>query len=139
MTSACLAQQAQNDAMVDALLREILVGLKHFAATGDSVSIDLGGLPMSGRDRAALDVFLDAGEVRATIETVGRSEVWETRFSGVWRVRHFGDDQIAVDLIEIAACPKILSADQRDAQGSARRLEEALDEKIAKTEISHET
>jgi len=41
----------------------------------------------------------------------GPFEVWETGFSGVWRVRHFDATKIIVDLVEIASIPEILRSD----------------------------
>jgi hydrogenase-1 operon protein HyaF len=133
---ACEAKQMPDDdgAFVDALLWETHARLAHFAETGQTASIDLGGLPMSGRDREALDSILGRGEVSAAVEVAGRSEVWETGFSSVWRVRHFGDGTIAADLIEITSCPSILAADRRDADNAARRLAEALEAKLGNAE-----
>ena len=140
MTMACEAKQtpADDGAFVDALLWETHARLAHLAETGEAASIDLGGLPMSGRDREALDAMLGRGEISATVEVAGRSEVWETGFSGVWRVRHFGDGTIAADLIEITCCPAILAADRRDAGHAAQRLAEALERKLENAETSHE-
>jgi hydrogenase-1 operon protein HyaF len=140
MSLTCEAKQTPDvdGAFVDALLWETHARLAHFAETGESASIDLGGLPLSGRDRDALDAVLGRGEISATIDVVGRSEVWETGFSGIWRVRHFGDATIAADLIEITSCPSILAADRRDADNAARRLAEALERKLENAETSHE-
>ena len=115
MSLACEAKQMPDDdgAFVDALLWETHARLAHFSETGQTASIDLGGLPMSGRDREALESILGRGEVSAPVEVAGRSEIWETGFSSVWRVRHFGDGTIAADLIEITSCPSILAADRR--------------------------
>jgi hypothetical protein len=137
---ACEAKQMEEEggALVDALLWETHARLAHFAQTGETTSIDLGGLPMSARDRESLDSFLGRGEVSATVEVVGRSEVWETGFSSVWRVRHFGDGTIAADLIEITSCPSILAAHRRDADNAARHLAEALETKHEHAEIAHE-
>lgn len=136
MSLPCEAKQMPEDdgAFVDALLWETHARLAHFAETGETASIDLGGLPMSGRDREALDSILGRGEVSATVEVAGRSEVWETGFSSVWRVRHFGDGTIAADLIEITSCPSILAADRRDADNAAQRLAEALEAKLENAE-----
>ncbi len=141
MTSSCAATEPiEPDAgFAAALICETLARLTRFAKTGDVATIDLGGLPMSNRDRAALDDFLGRGEVSANIEVIGRTEVWETQFSGVWRVRHFGDAGIATDLIEIAACPKILFADPRDAESAARSMAKALELNPGIVETPHET
>ncbi len=110
MSSARGAQQqfSEQSGMADAVLREIRALLQVFAETGETASVDLGGLPISGRDRAELDDVLGRGEVAATIDIAGRSEVWETAYAGIWRVRHFGAAAIAVDLIEVTSCPEIL-------------------------------
>jgi hydrogenase-1 operon protein HyaF len=142
MTASCAAASlapAEESGFVEALLREALAHLVHFAQTGETAAIDLGGLPISGRDREALDEALGRGETFATLDVLGRSEIWETQYSGVWRVRHFGDASVAADLIEITACPKILFADRRDADFAARRLAKTFEQHNAIAETSHET
>lgn len=141
MTSSCAATEPiePDSGFAAALIWETLARLTEFAKTGETATIDLGGLPMSHGDRAALDDFLGRGEVSATIEVIGATEVWETQFPGVWRVRHFGADAIATDLIEISACPKILLADRRDAENAARNMAKALELKHGIVETSHET
>jgi HupH hydrogenase expression protein, C-terminal conserved region len=129
MSSACGAPEPmeKDSGFADALIAETLARLTRFAENGETASIDLGGLPMTNRDREALDNFLGRGEVSATIEVIGPTEVWETQFSGVWRVRHFGESAVATDLIEITTCPRILSADRRDAKSATRRMAEMLE------------
>jgi HupH hydrogenase expression protein, C-terminal conserved region len=141
MTSSGVASQGMepDPGFAAALICETLAKLTLFADTGETATIDLGGLPMSNRDRAALDDFLGRGEVSATIEVIGRTEVWETQFPGVWRVRHFGAEAVATDLIEISTCPKILLADRRDAQTAARNLAKALELIPRIVETPHET
>ena len=125
--------------LADAVLREIVALLDVFAATGETACIDLGGLPLSGRDRADLDECLGRGEIAATLDLAGRADVWETTFSGVWRVRHFGASEVAVDLVEISSCPEILRTDRRDARLAVRKLAQALEERNAAiAEISDE-
>ncbi len=142
MSPACAAQPQplhEQTGMAEAVLREIHALLEVFAETGETACVDLGGLPMSGRDRVELDEVLGRGEVAATIDLAGRSEVWETAFSGVWRVRHFGAEKIAVDLIEITSCPEILRTDRRDASRAAQKLALALQQRNAAfAEISTE-
>lgn len=141
MSPACAerSEPGRDRGMADAVLREILALLETYAATGEGGSIDLGGLPFSRRDRDELDAILGRGEVAATIDLAGRSEVWETAFSGVWRVRHLGASEVAVDLVEIASCPEILRSDRRDARLATARLAQALDQtKAAIAENAHE-
>jgi len=140
MTSTCAERGKPVDPrMIEAVLGEIAAQLETFALSGECASIDLGGLPFSGRDREALDARLGRGEIQATIDLAGRSEVWETGFSGVWRVRHFDATKIIVDLVEIASIPEILRSDRRDAKLAAQRLKAALErENAVLAENAHE-
>ncbi len=57
------------------------------------------------------------------LEVAGTSELWETRYAGVWWVRHFGDgDRIASERIEIAAIPQILVSQDEDIAAAAARV-----------------
>ncbi len=133
MNSACALQQnpEQDAGMAEAVLNEVVALIETFAATGKGGSIDLGGLPFSGRDREEIDALLGRGEIAATIDLAGPSEIWETAFAGVWRVRHLGASGIAVDLIEITSIPEILRSDRRDARLAAAKLAQALEQRKA--------
>ena len=108
--------------MAEAVLREIHALLESFSTTGETGAIDLAGMPLTRADREALATFLGRGEVSATLDVAGRSEIWETAYSGVWWVRHWGGDAVASELIEITAIPEILNTDRTDAAGAAKRL-----------------
>ncbi|EEW25309.1 hydrogenase expression/formation C-terminal domain-containing protein [Rhodobacter ferrooxidans] len=95
--------------MAQSILREVARALAALAATGARDAVDLRSLPMTAADRAELETALGRGEVSVTLQSAGRSEIWETRFAGVWWLRHFGgDDRIAAEVIEIAPVPDIL-------------------------------
>lgn len=114
--------------LVRSLAGEIAEALGVFLRGGAPAAIDLRGLPMSEADRAALESWLGEGEVKATLDVAGRSEVKETRFAGVWWVRHFGaGDHVAAERIEIVSVPAILVADAADMAVALRRLNEELD------------
>jgi hydrogenase-1 operon protein HyaF len=108
--------------MAEPVLREIHARLESFAATGQTGAIDLAGMPLTRADREALEAFLGRGEVSATLDVAGRSEIWETAYSGVWWVRHWGGDAVASELIEFTAIPEILKTDRTDAAGAVKRL-----------------
>lgn len=108
------------------LLNEIAEYLTHFVETGETHKIDLKSLPMTEADLKDLDDMLGIGEVRADLAVVGKSEVWETAFNGVWRIRHYGTaDAVAADEIIITAIPDILITHKDDARGAINRLREA--------------
>lgn len=109
--------------MAQSLLREVAQGLATLAATGTPTALDLRSLPMTGADREELEQTLGRGDVAVTLEAAGRTEVWETRFAGVWWLRHFGsDDRIAAETIEITAVPDIVTAHPDDIAAASRRL-----------------
>jgi hydrogenase-1 operon protein HyaF len=115
--------------MARALAREIAECLSALVERGDGATIDLRGLPMAEGDREELDAILGEGEVRATVEAAGRSEVVETRFPGVWRIRHFDAlGGLRMEQIQIAPVADILRADPADMDAAAAALRRTLDD-----------
>jgi len=113
--------------LAQSVLREIAQHLATLAAKGETGVIDLRSLPMNQADRDELEEGLGRGDVEVTLNVAGMSEIWETRYSGVWWVRHFGaDNQIAVERIEIAAVPEILMTHGADIAAAAARLRQDL-------------
>jgi len=109
--------------MVESLLCEIAQALELFAQTGETSTINLRALPMGDMDRKALETRLGHGEVEARLNVAGPSEIWETSFTGVWWVRHFGgDERIAAEEINITSVPDILLAHREDARAALARL-----------------
>lgn len=105
------------------VLREIADLLEHYSQTGKAGAIDLRSMPMSDDDRAELENALGRGEVAAQLNLAGQSEVWETRFAGVWWVRHKGNDgRIAAEIIEVTNMPAILKSDPADMRLASKQL-----------------
>jgi hydrogenase-1 operon protein HyaF len=118
--------------MADAVLSEIASLATQCGETGGSAAIDLTSMPLTRQDREAIAARLGRGEVEATIESAGRSEVWETAYAGVWFVRHLGlDGKVATETIEICAAPLILFSHPDDRRAAAARLGEDLRAKAA--------
>lgn len=114
--------------MAQSLLREVAQGLAVLAATGAPTALDLRSLPMTGADREELEQALGRGDVAVTLDAAGRTEIWETRFAGVWWLRHFGgDDRIAVEVIEITPVPDIVTAHPDDIGAASLLLLAELD------------
>ena len=110
-------------ALVRSVVGEVAERLAAFANSGETAAIDLRSLPMSDTDRAELLAWLGEGEIAIALEVAGPSRIHETRFTGVWWVRHFGsDDRIAAERIEIAPVPEILIADRADIAAASVRL-----------------
>lgn len=111
------------DPFVTPLLAEIARLLDRLACRGETAVIDLRSLPIGGADRERLEAALGRGEVTATVDAAGRSDVHETAYPGVWWVRHFGaTGQPLTERIEIASVPEALAAHPDDIAAAARRL-----------------
>lgn len=112
-----------DDTLVDALLVEISGLMKNLATRNISGSIDLLGLPLSPACVALLERRLGTGEISVTLTAAGKSEIFETSFSGVWWSRHADETgRIVAMLIDVAFLPEILKADIDDVRLSHRRL-----------------
>lgn len=115
-----------DDGLVDALLMEVADMLRNLIEHQRPGSIDLLGLPLSASCLAALALRLGEGEISVTLRASGESEIRETRFPGVWWTSHKDETgRVAAMLIEVAAVPEILRAEQADIEQGYRRLNEA--------------
>jgi hydrogenase-1 operon protein HyaF len=113
--------------LAQSLLREIAQHLAALAETGAPAAIDLRSLPMTPADLGELEEMLGCGDVEAVLDVAGTSEIWETRYAGVWWVRHRGaGDAIAAERIEITTVPQILITHADDIAASAARLRDDL-------------
>jgi hydrogenase-1 operon protein HyaF len=109
--------------LAQSVLREIAERLAALARTGERDAIDLRSLPLTSADRGELEDKLGRGDVTAKLTVGGTSELWETRYSGVWWVRHYGaEDKIAAERIEITAIPEILVAHAADIAAACARV-----------------
>ena len=115
--------------MADTLLREIVRHLNTLAETGETAVTDLRSLPLTSADRELLAERLGRGEVEVLFNVAGTSEAWETSYSGVWWVRHYGTgEHIASERIEIMPLPEMLETATADIRTAAHRLAADLDE-----------
>ncbi len=123
------ADRAPNTRVVDALVREIAAALSSYLRTQQGHVIDLTGMPLSEGDRRYLDDHLGRGETNIDIRALLDTHIEETRYPGVWRVRHHGPDgEVQCERIEITDVPEIVRASTSDIERSARRLVAAKSE-----------
>lgn len=110
-----------------AVLREIATMMDQLVRTGVGGTVDLRSLPLTDFDRFELAEKLGDGEVRASVTAGGTSTVFETKFAGVWWVRHEGaEGQVAAEQIVIARAPDILLAHPSDISAAQARLSTLL-------------
>ena len=124
------ADWADLPAPVVSLLQEVAVRLDRLVKEGESEAIDLRALPiMTEEDLQQLRDLLGTGEVTATVQAMGATELEETAFPGVWWGTYFGaDGDMVAERIEIAWVPDILVAQGPDVRNGLARLVERLPE-----------
>jgi hydrogenase-1 operon protein HyaF len=117
----------QSSGNVAPLLHEIRHGLERLRSDGVVSSIDLKALPMApGEEERILDI-LGSGEVRAEINALGKSEIAETAYPGVWLITHHDESgELLTRFIEITYIPEILRSQDEDVASGAARLAERL-------------
>jgi hydrogenase-1 operon protein HyaF len=109
------------------ILHEIRHALTRLAETGETTSIDLRAIPFGPGDEERLLQTLGEGEVRAQVEALGTTRIWESGYAGVWVVDYYNTEgeRIAFQ-IEVTDLPQILRSDREDIARAAAALAEDL-------------
>ncbi len=111
------------------ILYEIESLLNDLVESGKTASIDLRSLPLLPGDYEKLKEVLGEGEVSATLEAMGPTQVRETSVHGVWWVTHHNsDDTIIAEFIEVTTMPEILQTHPADARVGLDRLRSRLNQ-----------
>lgn len=99
------------------LLHEVRHALERLLETGEPTTIDLGSIPLAPGEFDKIDGALGTGEVKVVLDAMGPSQIYETQFSGVWRITHFSAaSEIVGRFIEVARIPEILLAQEADVR-----------------------
>jgi hydrogenase-1 operon protein HyaF len=121
-----IAQDLKSD-IAEAVLRELPALMQRLLECGEAGIIDLRSLPMTDWDRQQLAAKLGEGEIRAFANVGGASTVIETKFSGVWWIRHEGaDGRVAAEHLAVTRVPEFLLAHPADIAAARIRLSEIL-------------
>jgi hydrogenase-1 operon protein HyaF len=111
----------------DPVLHEIQSLLCNLVTSGKSASIDLRSLPLLPGDYERLKEVLGQGEVSATIDAMGPTQVRETAVHGVWWVTHYNSDEtIIAEFIEVTTMPEMLRTHPADARAGLDLLQSRL-------------
>ncbi len=114
---------------VPPLLHEIRHALRNLLDNGETTTIDLRGLPMAPGEQDQLLEILGKGEVSAHLEALGKSEIIESSFAGVWLIIHYNNNgEVMGKFIEITRMPAILKAQAADMEESLAALQMRLEE-----------
>ena len=110
------------------ILHEIRHALRKLLESGQGSIIDLRSIPLAPGEEETIIDTLGCGEVHAKLNALGPSEIYETRFAGVWLITHYNEENSIISrFIEITAFPDILKSQQEDMAESLERLEQELD------------
>lgn len=110
------------------LLHEMRHALSLLLETGETTIIDLRGLPMAPGEQERLLNFLGKGEISAELDALGRSEIIETRFPGIWLITHYNTNkEIMGKFIEVTRMPAILETQDADVQDALSSLNDKLE------------
>lgn len=116
------------------ILGEIRHALARLAETGEATRIDLAAIPFGPGDEDRLLELLGRGEVQATVEALGPTRIWESRFPGVWLVDYANADSQRLALqVEVDEVPQILRTQRPDLADSLSALDARLEAATAAT------
>ena len=112
---------------VKPIMHEIRHALEKLLDRGESSIIDLRSIPLAPGEEETIILTLGKGEVHAQLNALGPSEIYESRFAGVWIVTHFNEsDSIVSRFIEITEFPDVLKSQREDVIHALQGLTEEL-------------
>jgi len=113
---------------VQPLLHQVRHALDKLLSDGDPAIIDLRSIPLAPGEEQSIIDLLGQGEVHARLNALGSSEIYETRYAGVWLITHYNEENIIVSrFIEINDIPDILKSQHEDMSLAAHSLMQELD------------
>lgn len=112
---------------VPLLLAEVRHALQRLLADGTTHVIDVRAIPLGPGEEDRLLAALGRGELRAEFDALGRSEIQECGYPGVWCVTHRnGADQLTGRFLEITFTPALLASPPEDVRAGLERLSAEL-------------
>jgi len=112
---------------VQPLLHEIRHALMRLLDQHKNTIIDLRSIPLAPGEEDRILEALGSGEVHAQLNALGRSEISETSYAGIWRISHFNEaNELISRFIEITTMPDILKSQPEDMADALERLTQAL-------------
>jgi hydrogenase-1 operon protein HyaF len=109
------------------ILFEVRHALEELLDSGETSIIDLRSIPLAPGEEETIINTLGRGEVHARLDALGRSEIYETRYAGIWLVSHYNDDDALVSrFIEITKLPDILKSQREDMTSALNELTREL-------------
>ena len=115
---------------VTPILHEIRHALDSLLSNDETSIIDLRSIPLAPGEEQNLLETLGQGEVSARLNVLGHSEIYETRYTGVWLVSHYNEDgSIVSRFIEITTLPDVLKSQAGDIAYALKQLTTDLEDR----------
>jgi len=109
------------------ILYEVRHALEELLDSGGTSIIDLRSIPLAPGEEETIINTLGQGEVHARLGALGPSEIYETRYAGVWLITHYNEDEAIVSrFIEITRLPEILKSQPEDMSNALTELTQVL-------------
>jgi len=127
-------------ATAESVLYEIHDLLKFLLAEGKGGAIDLRAWPnLNQASLGLLEKRLSVGEVSAVVTGIGRTEIRETAYTGVWwQVYRNENGDIVTETILVTEVPEILKSQKADIERGLKKLNGVLSAPI-KQEFADQT
>lgn len=110
------------------ILFEVRHALDALLDNGETSIIDLRSIPLAPGEEEKIIKTLGQGEVHARLNALGPSEIYETRYAGVWLITHYNEDESIVSrFIEITRMPDILNSQTEDMLKALTDLTQSLE------------
>lgn len=114
---------------VRALLTEISSMLATLINENTTDSIDLHSLPLLPGEYETIKTILGKGEITASLDSLGSSQIYETVLPGVWWIIHDNEQADRMtEVIEITRVPSILKSQHMDIEAAHTALQQQLQE-----------
>ncbi len=112
---------------VEPILHEIRHALQKLIDHQETSIIDLRSIPLAPGEEDTIIETLGSGEVDAQLNALGLSQIYETKYTGVWLTTHYNDsDDIVSRFIEITELPDILKSQPEDIEQALHKLGDEL-------------
>ncbi|MGR8931974.1 MAG: hydrogenase expression/formation C-terminal domain-containing protein [Gammaproteobacteria bacterium] len=91
------------------ILNEMLSKLETLNSSGQSSILDLRHEPLTLEDIKDLRALLGYGEVDASLNTLGNTNICETAVAGIWWITHYNEKgDVTSEFVEITHCPELM-------------------------------
>lgn len=111
------------------LLYEVRHALQELLNDGTETIIDLRAIPLGPGEEERIAETLGRGEVQVRLSALGPSEIFETRYPGVWMSTHRNQDGVVIGrYIEVCMIPPLVRSQDEDIRTGLEALDARLQE-----------